>query len=60
MCVCVCVCVCACVMVPGLLFRSEMVREACVNGLLNRWSCNLNGNLLPLLTRRDVESSPEV
>ena len=47
-------------MLPGLVFRSEMVREACVNGLLNSWSRNLNGDLLPLLTRLDVESSPEV
>ena len=37
-----------------------MVRDACVKGLLHSWSRTLNGDLLNLLSRLDVESSPEV
>ena len=40
--------------------RSEIVREACVKGLLHSWSSNLNGDLLALLSKLDVESSSEV
>lgn len=40
--------------------RSEMVREACVKGLLHSWSYNVNGDLLALLSKLDVETSPEV
>ncbi|CAI8041284.1 Condensin complex subunit 3 [Geodia barretti] len=44
----------------GLNDRSEIVREACVKGLLHSWSSNLNGDLLALLSKLDVESSSEV
>ena len=37
-----------------------MVQEACVSGLLRSWSLTLDGDFLTLLTRLDVESSPEV
>ena len=36
-----------------------MVREACVKGLLHSLSCNLNGDLLALLSKLHVESSSE-
>lgn len=44
----------------GLSDRSELVQEACVNGLLRSWILTLGEDLLALLTRLDVESSPEV
>lgn len=37
-----------------------MVRDACLNGLLHSWCHNLDGDFLALLSRLDVESSPEV
>ena len=37
-----------------------MVRDACLNGLLHSWSRSLDGDFLTLLSRLDVESSPEV
>jgi len=37
-----------------------MVQEACVSGLLRSWSLTLDGDFLTLLSRLDVESSPEV
>ena len=45
---------------PSIVARSEMVRDACLNGLLHSWCQNLDGDFLALLSRLDVESSPEV
>ena len=44
----------------GLNDRSGLVQEACVSGLLRSWSLSLDGDFLSLLSRLDVESSPEV
>lgn len=44
----------------GLNDCSELVQEACTNGLLRSWSLSLDGDLLSLLARLDVESSPQV
>ncbi|XP_064383727.1 condensin complex subunit 3-like isoform X2 [Halichondria panicea] len=45
----------------GLHDDSELVQEACVNGLLRKWSLETNdGDFISLLSRLDVESSSEV
>ena len=45
----------------GLNDDSELVQEACVNGLLRKWSLESNdGDFISLLARLDVESSSEV
>lgn len=45
----------------GLNDHSDLVQEACVNGLLRNWSLeSLNGDFITLLSRLDVESSQQV
>ncbi len=45
----------------GLHDDSDLVQEACVNGLLRKWSLETNdGDFISLLARLDVESSSEV
>ena len=45
----------------GLNDHSELVQEACVNGLLRNWSLeSMNGDFITLLSRLDVESSQQV
>lgn len=45
----------------GLNDHSELVQEACVNGLLRRWSLeSMDGDFITLLSRLDVESSQQV
>ncbi|XP_005090481.1 condensin complex subunit 3 [Aplysia californica] len=41
----------------GLNDRSEMVKAACSNKMLQAWLCASEGNVLDLLTRLDVQSS---
>ena len=45
----------------GLNDHSELVQEACVNGLLRSWSLeSMDGDFITLLSRLDVESSQQV
>ena len=45
----------------GLRDLSDMVVEACVNGLLRQWSLECNdGDFINLLARLDVENSSDV
>ena len=45
----------------GLSDHSELVQEACVNGLLRNWSMeSMEGDFITLLSRLDVESSQQV
>lgn len=44
----------------GLKDRNELVKNACVCGLLRKWCHELEGDFFNLLLRLDVESSPDI